>query len=214
MHPTSPACPIASVGEFARARVAGCFQTTRLLNAEHYNYFRDYDPSIGRYVESDPIGLKAGPNTYMYVGAAPLLQTDQFGLANGPGVAMAWKPKPEMSCEAPNDCPNAFTISYRGVCSAGDPMCGLAMQAAGITGPYYPQKITYSLNCVLKFGFGVKATESAAVSYGLSRAAAAGIPGAGGAAAFANNPGGMAIGAAYGLDWVVKRCECHGGAYD
>ncbi|MDF5946520.1 RHS repeat-associated core domain-containing protein [Pseudomonas aeruginosa] len=22
----------------------------------HYNYFRDYDPETGRYVESDPIG--------------------------------------------------------------------------------------------------------------------------------------------------------------
>jgi RHS repeat-associated protein len=22
----------------------------------HYNYFRDYDPAIGRYVEPDPIG--------------------------------------------------------------------------------------------------------------------------------------------------------------
>ena len=30
----------------------------------HYNYFRDYDPSTGRYVQSDPTGLQGGLDTY------------------------------------------------------------------------------------------------------------------------------------------------------
>ncbi len=45
-----------------------------------YNYFRDYDPTTGRYVESDPIGLGGGLNTYGYVGGSPMALTDRFGL--------------------------------------------------------------------------------------------------------------------------------------
>jgi len=45
----------------------------------HYNYFRDYDPSTGRYVESDPIGLQGGLNTYFYANANPLKYYDEDG---------------------------------------------------------------------------------------------------------------------------------------
>ena len=46
----------------------------------HYNYFRDYDPSIGRYVQSDPVGLNGGTNTYLYANANSLVEKDIFGL--------------------------------------------------------------------------------------------------------------------------------------
>jgi RHS repeat-associated protein len=54
----------------------------------HYNMMRDYDPSIGRYVESDPIGLDGGLNTYAYVGNSPVDRFDPDGLATCEGI---WK---------------------------------------------------------------------------------------------------------------------------
>ncbi|WP_394202461.1 RHS repeat domain-containing protein [Marinagarivorans algicola] len=56
----------------------------------HYNYFRDYDPEIGRYIQSDPIGLNGGINTYGYGYQNPVSNIDLFGLE----VIGSWGNKP------------------------------------------------------------------------------------------------------------------------
>ena len=47
----------------------------------HYNYFRDYDPVTGKYIQPDPIGLKGGIDPYVYVGDDAPNFVDPSGLA-------------------------------------------------------------------------------------------------------------------------------------
>jgi RHS repeat-associated protein len=66
----------------------------------NYNYFRDYDASTGRYVQSDPIGLAGGVSTYGYVAGNSLSRIDPRGLdvigihtnttSEGPKSEHAW----------------------------------------------------------------------------------------------------------------------------
>jgi RHS repeat-associated protein len=48
----------------------------------YYNRYRDYDPSTGRYIQADPIGLAGDPNPYAYAMNNPLRYADPMGEAS------------------------------------------------------------------------------------------------------------------------------------
>ena len=78
----------ASYAPFGEATVTGALTFNQRFPGQyydaetglHYNYFRDYDASLGRYVQSDPIGLQGGWNTYGYVSGNPVMRVDSKGL--------------------------------------------------------------------------------------------------------------------------------------
>jgi RHS repeat-associated protein len=73
-------------------------------SGKYYNYFRDYDPSIGRYTRSDPLGLLGGMNLWLYGNASPIKFTDPFGLEA--------KEKPPLCRDG--DCPVPYEPSDDG----------------------------------------------------------------------------------------------------
>jgi RHS repeat-associated protein len=61
----------------------------------HHNGWREYEPALGRYVQSDRIGLRGGLNTYLYVEANPLSYfdpngTDRWGAETAPAVVLTF----------------------------------------------------------------------------------------------------------------------------
>jgi len=144
----------------------------------HYNYFRDYDPSLGRYGESDPIGLRGGINTYLYVWAMPLNGIDPFGLDMicGPGRnKVGTNPDGSVKCVDNGQGPN-------------EKVCATAACAAGI-GPLPAEMRTQS------------EIDRAGCKF------VCGLVGPGGPIPTSLKGVGMMIGTHYVCDWICKPAE-------
>lgn len=70
-----------------------------------YNWHRHYDPTTGRFLQPDPLGMPDGPSRWAYVGNSPL-SVDPRGLqagpyapppSNVPGGPWRWAPNPQNS---------------------------------------------------------------------------------------------------------------------
>ena len=94
----------------------------------NYNYFRDYEPGTGRYVQSDPIGLDGGITTYAYAANSPGISKDPMGLkCNSQGC---WN--------TPEESRLALAGDYRGyystACANGDNYACRAFEVSTGTG--------------------------------------------------------------------------------
>jgi RHS repeat-associated protein len=113
----------------------------------HYNYFRDYDPSLGRYIQSDPIGLQGGLNSYSYAYSNPLKYIDPFGLdaicgndavwiPNGDGTGLCRPFRDQVNQCASGNCaafPDDYNAQSCTKCDAGAlDQCFLESAAGGV----------------------------------------------------------------------------------
>lgn len=95
IHPNHLGTPAVTTDTAGNATTPGGYAAigypgqTRTLTDLYYNKYRDYDPSTGRYIQADPIGLEGGENPYLYAGGNPQRWVDPEGLdiaviENGP----------------------------------------------------------------------------------------------------------------------------------
>jgi hypothetical protein len=78
-----------------------------------------------RYVQSDPIGLRGGKNTYAYVGSNPVSRFDRFGLRCTAGLGCWTTPEERQAAASGN-----YSAYYQLACAGGDAYACFAQHIA------------------------------------------------------------------------------------
>ena len=79
----------------------------------HYNWYRHYDPTLGRYTQPDPLGFVDGPSVYAYARSSPAMYVDANGqfapIIVGIGVVVAYVFTPTIA-NAPGPGDQTFPV--------------------------------------------------------------------------------------------------------
>ena len=115
----------------------------------HYNHFRYYDPELGRYITSDPIGIIGGMNTYGYARQNPVIYIDPKGLlfginageSYGDSAAQYWANKQVATGNDLYAVPGALASLWTPETSNATALTLLGGYGARVFGPFSPRGV-------------------------------------------------------------------------